>query len=173
MSFTAPHTATTPSTAGAPNPADPPQASPASAAEAMAAERLKTMHNGQKTALTFPAAEFERRLGRLRRIMAEQDCDAVVLASYHGIKYYSDFLFTAFGRSYALVVTPEDSVSVTANIDAGMPWRRSYGENIVYTDWRRDNFFFGITEALRTRGIRTRRIGVEYDFPTLDQHAKL
>lgn len=173
MSFTAPHTATPPTTAGAPNPADPPQATPASAAEAMAAERLKIMHNGQKVPLTFSPAEFERRLGGLRDIMAEQDCDAVVLTSYHGIKYYSDFLFTSFGRSYALVVTPEDSVSVTANIDAGMPWRRSHGENIVYTDWRRDNYFFGITEALRQRGIRTRRIGVEYDFLTLDQHAKL
>ena len=33
---------------------------------------------------------------------------------------------------------------MTANIDAGMPWRRSYGENIVYTDWRRDNFQHGV-----------------------------
>ena len=30
----------------------------------------------------------------LRRIMAEKDLDAVVLTSYHSIKYYSDFLFT-------------------------------------------------------------------------------
>ncbi|MDN5763454.1 MAG: aminopeptidase P family protein, partial [Microlunatus sp.] len=86
---------------------------------------------------------------------------------------YSDFLFTYFGRSYALVVTPDDQVSVTANIDAGMPWRRSYGENIVYTDWRRDNFQFGVSEALRQRGIRPKRIGVEFDTVTLDGHAKL
>ena len=126
-------------------------------------ERLKVLHNGEKTPLTFSDAEFERRLGGLRRIMAEKDLDAVVLTSYQGIKYYSDFLFTYFGRSYALVVTPEDSVSVTANIDAGMPWRRSYGENIVYTDWRRDNFYYGVQQALQERGISAKRLGVEDD----------
>ena len=57
--------------------------------------------------------------------VAEKDLDAVVLTSYHSIKYYSDFLYTTFGRNYALVVTAEDSVTVTANIDAGMPWRTS------------------------------------------------
>lgn len=126
-------------------------------------ERLKVLHNGEKTPLTFSDAEFERRLGGLRQIMAEKDLDAVVLTSYQGIKYYSDFLFTYFGRSYALVVTPEDSVSVTANIDAGMPWRRSYGENIVYTDWRRDNYYYGVQQALQERGITARRLGVEDD----------
>ena len=116
-------------------------------------ERLKVLHNGEKVPLTFSDAEFERRLAGLRQIMAAKDLDAVVLTSYHGIKYYSDFLFTSFGRPYALVVTPQDQVTVTANIDAGMPWRRSYGENIVYTDWRRDNYQYGVREALRQRGI--------------------
>jgi creatinase len=114
-------------------------------------ERLKVLKNGEKVTLTFSDAEFERRLAGLRRIMAEKDLDAVVLTSYHSIKYYSDFLFTYFGRSYAMVVTKDDTVTVTANIDAGMPWRRSYGDNIVYTDWRRDNFIFGIQEVLRRR----------------------
>ncbi|MDN5771112.1 MAG: aminopeptidase P family protein [Microlunatus sp.] len=136
-------------------------------------DRLKVLHNGPKAALTFSEAEFERRLSGLRTIMAVKELDAVVLTSYQGIKYYCDFLFTYFGRSYALVVTPDDQVSVTANIDAGMPWRRSYGENIVYTDWRRDNFQFGVSEALRQRGIRPKRIGVEFDTVTLDGHAKL
>lgn len=126
-------------------------------------ERLKELHNGEKQPLTFTDAEFERRLTGLRDIMRTQDLDAVVLTSYHSIKYYSDFLFTQFGRSYALVVTHEDSVTVTANIDAGMPWRTSYGENIVYTDWQRDNFYFGLQEALRRRGVRASRLGVEDD----------
>ncbi|WP_219417224.1 M24 family metallopeptidase [Pseudonocardia nigra] len=126
-------------------------------------ERLKMLHNGERVPLTFSEAEMERRLAGLRQIMVEQDLDAVILTSYHNIKYYSDFLFTYFGRSYALVVTPDDSVTVTANIDAGMPWRRSYGDNIVYTDWRRDNFSHGLQEPLRQRGITARRIGVEDD----------
>ena len=126
-------------------------------------ERLKTLHNGTKSPLTFTDAEFERRLTGLRHIMAEKNLDAVVLTSYHNIKYYSDYLFTYFGRSYALVITPNDSVSITANIDAGMPWRTSYGDNIVYTDWRRDNFYYGIQEALNRRGIKATRLGVEDD----------
>src|SRR5579859_2231858 len=126
-------------------------------------ERLKVLHNGEKHPLTFSDAEFERRLAGLREIMAEKELDAVVLTSYQSIKYYSDFLFTYFGRSYALVVTKDDQVTVTANIDAGMPWRRSYGENIVYTDWRRDNFYFGLEEALRERGITAKRLGIEDD----------
>lgn len=136
-------------------------------------ERLKILHNGSKAKLTFSDAEFERRLDGLRAIMATKDLDAVVLTSYQGIKYYSDFLFTYFGRPYALVVTPDDQVSVTANIDAGMPWRRSYGENIVYTDWQRDNFQHGVSEALSQRGITPERVGVEFDTLSLDAHAKL
>lgn len=127
-------------------------------------ERLKTLHNGSKQQLTFSDAEFERRLTGLRQIMAEKSLDAVILTSYHGIKYYSDFLYTTFGRNYALVVTANNSTTVTANIDAGMPWRTSYGENIVYTDWKRDNFFYGLQEALRRDGVKASRIGVEDDF---------
>lgn len=126
-------------------------------------ERLKVLHIGEKQRLTFSDAEFERRLAGLREIMAAKDLDAVILTSYQGIKYYSDFLLTYFGRSYALVVTADDSVTVTANIDAGMPWRTSYGENIVYTDWRRDNFYHGLQEALKQRGVTAERLGVEDD----------
>ena len=146
-----------------------PTPTPASVTEL---ERLKVLHNGAKVPLTFSDAEFERRLGGLREIMAAKDLDAVVLTSFHGIKYYSDFLFTYFGRSYALVVTPDDQVTVTANIDAGMPWRRSYGENLVYTDWRRDNYQHAVGEVLRQRGITPRRIGVEFDTLSLGAHAK-
>ncbi|MGP5727320.1 M24 family metallopeptidase, partial [Arthrobacter rhombi] len=136
-------------------------------------ERLKVLHNGEKVALTFSDAEFERRLAGLRKIMAEKDLDAVVLTSYHSIKYYSDFLFTYFGRSYAMVVTADDTCTITANIDAGMPWRRSYGENIVYTDWRRDNFIHGIQESLRQRNVAVRRLGVEDDTLPLDNRNKI
>src|SRR5699024_1059451 len=136
-------------------------------------ERLKTLHNGEKQPLTFSDAEFERRLAGLRSIMAEKELDAVILTSYQSIKYYSDFLFTYFGRSYALVVTQQESISVTANIDAGMPWRTSYGDNIVYTDWRRDNFYYGLQEALKRQGISATRIGVEDDTVTTMQRKAL
>ncbi|MGP5056850.1 aminopeptidase P family protein [Brachybacterium paraconglomeratum] len=131
-------------------------------------ERLKVLHNGEKQQLTFSDAEFERRLSGLRRIMAEKSLDAVILTSYQGIKYYSDFLFTYFGRSYGMVVTADDTCTITANIDAGMPWRTSYGENIVYTDWNRDNFYYALQQALAQRGITAPgRLGIEDDTVTL------
>lgn len=131
-------------------------------------ERLKVLQNGSKVPLTFSDAELERRIGGLRSIMADLGLDAVVLTSYHSIKYYSDFLFTYFGRSYAMVVTADDTATITANIDAGMPWRRSYGENIVYTDWNRDNYYFAIQQALKQRGVTAKRVGVEDDqLPTM------
>ncbi|MGN6415051.1 M24 family metallopeptidase [Flexivirga sp.] len=126
-------------------------------------ERLKVLHNGSKVPLTFSDAELERRIDGLRSIMSDLQLDAVVLTSYHSIKYYSDFLFTYFGRSYAMVVTADDTVTITANIDAGMPWRRSYGENIVYTDWNRDNYYYAIQQALKQRGVTAKRVGVEDD----------
>ena len=131
-------------------------------------ERLKVLHNGEKQQLTFSDAEFERRLSGLRRIMAEKNLDAVILTSYQGIKYYSDFLFTYFGRSYGMVVTADDTCTITANIDAGMPWRTSYGENIVYTDWNRDNFYYALQQALSQRGITSPgRLGIEDDTVSL------
>lgn len=127
-------------------------------------ERLKVLHNGEKQQLTFSDAEFERRLSGLRRIMAEKDLDAVILTSYQGIKYYSDFLFTYFGRSYGMVVTADDTCTISANIDAGMPWRTSYGENIVYTDWQRDNYYYALQQALAQRGVTSpARLGIEDD----------
>jgi creatinase len=135
-------------------------------------ERLKIIHNGEKQPLTFSDGEMERRLSGLRKIMAEDGLDVVLLTSYHNVKYYSDFLYTSFGRPYAYVVTPDDQYTVSANIDAGMPWRRTYGDNVVYTDWHRDNYIWVIRESLRTRGITPARIGVEDDTLPLEMRQK-
>jgi creatinase len=135
-------------------------------------ERLKLIPNGEKEQLTFSDAEMERRLSLLRKLMADEGFDVVLLTSYHNVKYYSDFLYTSFGRPYAYVVTPEDQFTVTANIDAGMPWRRTFGDNVVYTDWHRDNYVWVIQESLRSRGVSPARIGVEDDSLPLDLRQK-
>lgn len=126
-------------------------------------ERLKRIPNGDKVTPTFSAAEMESRLTTLRKQMAEDGLAAVIFTSYHNINYYSDFLYTAFGRPYALVVTEESATTVSANIDAGMPWRRTFGDNLVYTDWRRDNFEYGVAQVLAEHGITEGRVGVEND----------
>jgi creatinase len=135
-------------------------------------ERLKIIKNGQKEQLTFSDEEMERRLASLRKIMADAGADVALLTSYHNVKYYSDFLYTSFGRPYALVVTQDDQYTVSANIDAGMPWRRTFGDNVVYTDWHRDNYIWVIRESLRQRGVNPGRIGVENDTLPLEMREK-
>jgi creatinase len=126
--------------------------------------RLQTMHNGEKAVATFSAAEMTRRQDGLRSILAELKLDAAVLTSYHNICYFSDFMFCYFGRRYAFVVTPEKAVSVSAGIDAGQPWRRTFGDNITYTDWQRDNYFYALQQTLP--GVK--RIGIEFDHVNLE-----
>ena len=111
---------------------------------------------------------MERRNDNLRRILAEKEIDAVLFTSYHNINYYSDFLYTSFGRNYGLVVTQDKHVTVSANIDGGMPWRRSFDDNIVYTDWRKDNYFYAVKKVLSDSGTKTRRLGIEDDHVTLE-----
>lgn len=128
-----------------------------------------TFPNGAKAPLPFSRAEYACRLAGLRRIMAEQEVEAAILTSMHNIAYYSGFLYCAFGRPFACVVTPERCVTVSANVDGGQPWRRSLDENLVYTDWKRDNFWRAVREITR----RARTVGIEGDHLTLQQVAKL
>ena len=130
---------------------------------------FKTIQNGEPATPTFSAGEMARRLGGLRRHMAAADLDAVLLTSIHGINYFSDFLYCSFGRSYGLVVTADAATTISANLDGGQPYRRGVGENLVYTDWQRDNFIRAVREL--TPGAR--RLGIEADHLTLQAHRKL
>ena len=120
---------------------------------------LKQIPNGEKVRGTFSDAEMQGRLARLRAVMAERGIDAALFTSIHNVNYYSDFLYCSFGRPYGLVVTQEASTSISANIDAGQPWRRTFGENVVFTDWRRDNYVRAVQSLVPSAG----RLGVEYD----------
>ena len=101
-------------------------------------------HNGEKAKLPFSEFEYEARLRGLRQRMEEAGCAVAVFTSMHNIAYYSGFLYCSFGRPYGLVVTDTESVTISAGIDAGQPWRRCHGDNITYTDWQRDNFWRAI-----------------------------
>lgn len=69
-----------------------------------------------------------------------------------------------------MVITPDQVVPISANIDGGQPWRRSIGtDNIVYTDWRQGSFFTALRQVLPQAG----RIGVEGDHLTRHTHAAL
>jgi creatinase len=126
-------------------------------------------HNGEKAPLQFAVSEYEARLAGLRKIMAAQGVSAAVFTSMHNISYYSGFTYCAFGRPYGRGVTESQAVTISAGIDAGQPWRRSFCENITYTDWQRDNFW----RAIRSVSGEGAVVGFESDHLTLLQKAKL
>ena len=134
-------------------------------------DRTLRIRNGEKVQGTFSRAEMERRISKLRSHMAENDIDAVVLTSYHNINYFNDFVYCSFGRPYGLIVTQDKHISVTANIDGGQPWRRSFDDNVIYTDWQKDNYYFAIKDELASQKIG--RLGLEFDHINLDNKNKV
>ena len=132
-------------------------------------ENLITIENGERVPNTFSGDEYAVRLSRLRDLMVEQNLNSAIFTSYHNINYYSDFLFCHFGRFYALVVTHDTATSVSANIDGGQPWRRTFGNNLIYTDWERDNYFRAIQQLAPTGG----RVGIEQDNLTVTNLGKM
>ena len=127
------------------------------------------LHNGEKAPLPFADAEYETRLSGLRAIMTEQSLDAVLLTSMHNIAYYSGFLYCSFGRPYACIVTPDNCTTISANIDAGQPWRRCYGENLIFTDWQRDNYWHAAAHIIGNKA----GIGFEADHLTMARYKEL
>ena len=65
--------------------------------------------------------------------------------------------------------TTNNATTISAGIDGGQPWRRSFGDNITYTDWRRDNFY----RAVRQLTPGAKRIGIEFDHVSLDFRRQL
>ncbi|MFA9420812.1 MAG: aminopeptidase P family protein, partial [Gammaproteobacteria bacterium] len=121
------------------------------------------LQNGTKAKLPFSDAEYETRLGKLRTLMSDAGVDAMLLTSMHNIAYYSGFLYCSFGRPYACVVTADRCVTVSANIDGGQPWRRCFGENLIYTDWQRNNYWRAVKSIIGAAN----HVGIEADHMTL------
>ena len=132
----------------------------------MQRERLQNyVGNGEPVQPTFSATEMQRRADLIRKVMAENGIDAALFTSYHCINYYSDFLFCYFGRRYGLLVDHNIMTSISAGIDGGQPWRRTFGgKNVTYTDWQKDNYFHAIRQL--TGGVK--RLGIEFDHITID-----
>jgi len=125
--------------------------------------------NGDNIVHTFSDQEYLNRQQKLKNHMAQSNIDTVIFTSIHSINYYSDFLYCSFGRPYALVVTQDKVTSVTANIDGGQPFRRTFGENLVYTDWQKDSYFYALQQLAKNGG----KTGIEYDHITKERLDKL
>ena len=55
---------------------------------------------------------------------------------------------------YILVMATEGDTGLTrmfffsVGIDYGQPWRRTFGDNIVYTDWQKDNYYYAVQQQV-------------------------
>ena len=125
--------------------------------------------NGTRARLPFSQLEYDRRLAELRAIMRRNDLPAVLLTSMHNVAYYTGFLYCSFGRPYGCVVTHDACTTISANIDAGQPWRRSHCDNVIYTDWERGNFWRAVADLTPA----AERLGIEADHLTLASRAAL
>jgi len=121
-------------------------------------------HQGEKT-LPFSPDEYDARLSILRQVMSNRGLDACIFTSMHNIAYYSGFLYCSFGRPYGIIVTTDNSITISAGIDAAQPWRRCHGDNITYTDWHRNNFFRSILSVTGKNII----LGIEGDQLSITQ----
>ena len=128
-----------------------------------------TFDNGEKPPLQFSQTEYDSRLKGLRKIMSHEGLEAVVLTSMHCISYYTGFTYCSFGRPYACVVTHDRAFTISAGIDGGQPARRSATENIIYSDWKRDNFWRAVKSSLGNAGA----LGIESDHLTIIQQSKM
>jgi creatinase len=126
-------------------------------------------YNGKRVKPTFSAGEMQRRQDLIRGWMAKSNVDACLFTSYHNINYLSDFLYCNFGRKYGLVITQREATTVTAAIDGGQPARRTFGDNVTYTDWSKENFFLALQGIIKG----AKRIAIEFDHVDLDFRRQL
>ena len=131
-----------------------------------------TLKNGEKAKLPFSNEEYNQRLNKLRNIMDKDNLDMIILTSMHNIAYYSGFIYCSFGRPYGCIITEKKILTISANIDASQPWRRSHCENIIYTDWKKDNFLKAITSIIDENKM-PKNIGIENDHITLEMNEKI
>ena len=131
-----------------------------------------TLKNGKKIKLPFTEQEYKTRLENLRIVMSNNNLDMIILTSMHNIAYYTGFIYCSFGRPYACVITKNKVTTISANIDASQPWRRSVYDNVIYTDWKRDNYLKAIVSIIG-RDEPPKNIGIENDHVTLDMKEKL
>ena len=130
------------------------------------------LKNGEKVKLPFSNQEYQNRVAKLRKNMSDKKLDMILLTSMHNIAYYTGFIYCSFGRPYGCLITEKKIVTISANIDASQPWRRSHCDNIIYTDWKRDNFLKAMVSIIG-KDDPPKNLGIEEDHLTLDMMKKI
>ncbi|UJF23776.1 ectoine hydrolase [Suttonella sp. R2A3] len=122
--------------------------------------------------MTFPFAEYERRIGELRQRMADRLLDAVIISDPENLFYLTDYQTTGYSFFQALVVPLEK--------EPFMVTRYLEDSNVVARTWVEISRPFqdsgdaiqSLVDGLREFGLADKRVGYErnsYFFPAYQQ----
>jgi len=122
--------------------------------------------------MTFPPAEYERRLNELRHRMAERRLDAVVITDPENLMYLTDHQTTGYSFFQALVVPLEDEpFMITRAMEESNVIERTWVEHSrAYPDT--GDAIQELVLALNQAGLGNKRVGYErnsYYFPAYQQ----
>ncbi|MFT6914627.1 MAG: Xaa-Pro dipeptidase [Motiliproteus sp.] len=122
--------------------------------------------------MTFPFAEYERRILELRQRIAQRCLDAVVITDPENILYLTNYQTTGYSFFQALVVPLEqEPFMITRALEASNVYARTWVEiTKPYPDT--GDAIQMLVDALREFGLADKRIGYErnsYFFPAYQQ----
>ncbi|WP_402371081.1 ectoine hydrolase [Isoptericola rhizosphaerae] len=122
--------------------------------------------------MTFPFEEYERRVGELRRRMADRLLDAVVITDPENLMYLTDYQTTGYSFFQALVVPLEgEPFMITRAMEESNVHARTWVETTrPYPDT--GDAIQGLVQAMREFGLHTKEVGYErnsYYFPAYHQ----
>lgn len=122
--------------------------------------------------LTFPFAEYERRLRELRERMSRRGLDAVVVSDPKNLMYLTDYQTTGYSYFQALVVPLADEpVMVTRELEESNVIHRTWVERSRGVPDTGD-VIAELVDVLAGCGLRTGQVGFErnsYFFPAYQQ----
>ncbi|CAM3384075.1 ectoine hydrolase [Isoptericola cucumis] len=126
----------------------------------------------QRDDMTFPFEEYSRRLGDLRRRMADRLLDAVVITDPENLMYLTDYQTTGYSFFQALVVPLEDEpFMITRAMEESNVHARTWVElTRPYPDT--GDAIQSLMQSLREFGLHTKDVGYErnsYYFPAYHQ----
>ncbi|ADG80681.1 Creatinase OS=Tsukamurella paurometabola (strain ATCC 8368 / DSM / CCUG 35730 / CIP 100753 /JCM 10117 / KCTC 9821 / NBRC 16120 / NCIMB 702349 / NCTC 13040)OX=521096 GN=Tpau_4112 PE=4 SV=1 [Tsukamurella paurometabola] len=122
--------------------------------------------------MTFPPAEYERRLVELRERMQKRQLDAVVITDPENLMYLTDYQTTGYSFFQALVVPLDDEpVMITRAMEESNVIARTWVERTrPYPDT--GDAIQELVLTLKQSGLGTKRVGYErnsYFFPAYQQ----
>ena len=119
------------------------------------------LHSGEKVRITLKPSKENSGM-----IFKRTDLDLPVEINVEPKAIKETRLSSTIGKGKNKIST------ISANIDASQPWRRSHCDNVIYTDLKRDNFLRAIVSIIG-RDDPPKNIGLENDHVTLDMREKI